>query len=162
MRTYGSGETVRQTLPPGRLVPEDRCMMVRLVAVAAILHGTVHLFGFAVAVGLIDAGRLMDSLLLGGHLVLARDGGTAVAILLLGVGLGLFAAGAGLWSRRRWGMPLLINVAVIGMLVAGVAVHSTSGVLVGVALLALALLTERRTEGSGWVLRAGQPPPARR
>lgn len=110
--------------------------MLRLVFAALVAaHGAFQLFGASVAFGLVDAERLYENLLLGGHLELASAGGAPVGFALLGTGIAFIAGAAGLATRSGWALPAVGITILISLLVTGLGERSASGVLVNILLL---------------------------
>lgn len=110
--------------------------MLRIAfAIAVAVHGAFQLFGAAVAFELIDAERLYENLLLGGHLELASAGGATIGIALLVTGAAFLAGAVAVWTGARWGLPIIGMTIVASMLVTALGERSVSGTLVNLALL---------------------------
>lgn len=110
--------------------------MLRIAFVIAVaIHGAFQLFGTAVAFELVDAERLYENLLLGGHLELASEGGPAIGIALLLTGAAFLAGAFAVWTGARWGLPIIGITIVASMLVTALGERSISGTLVNLVLL---------------------------
>lgn len=114
---------------------EDSPMLRVAFAIAVAVHGAFQLFGSAVAFELIDAERLYENLLLGGHLELASAGGVPIGIALLLTGVAFLAGAGAIWSGAGWGLPIIGITIIVSMLVTALGERSISGTLVNVFLL---------------------------
>lgn len=99
------------------------------------VHGAFQLFGAGVAAELIDAERLYENLLLGGHLELASQGGAPIGIALLLTGVAFVAGAFGVAADRRWGLPVLALTVIASMLVTALGERSASGTAVNLLVL---------------------------
>jgi hypothetical protein len=110
--------------------------MLRLVlAIAVAIHGTFQLFGAAVAFELVDAERLYENLLFGGHLELASAGGAQIGAALIVTGVAFMAGAVALLGRRGWALPAISVTVIVSVLVTAIGERSVSGTLVNLILL---------------------------
>jgi hypothetical protein len=125
-------------------------MLRRVLAVVVGIHAAVQLAGTAIAFGLLDAGRLYETVLLAGHFELARDGGAIVGALLGVTGIAFAVAAYGLFTAARWAVPVLLPTIILSLLVTGLGEQSAVGVVVNLLILVGAGLLWRSDEGGSW------------
>lgn len=110
-------------------------MLRSALAIAVAVHGAFQLFGAAVALTVVDVGRLYEHMLIGGHLELASTGGPEVAVALLLTGVVFLVGAVALVWRRGWALPAISLTIIVSMLVTALGERSTSGTLVNLILL---------------------------
>lgn len=126
--------------------------MFRLAfAILVAIHGAFQLFGASIAFGLVDAEPLYESLLVGGQLELASQGGTGIGVALLTTGLALLAGAIGIAIGWTWGLLVAGIALVVSLLVTALGERSLSGAVVNIGLLIVAWQLWR-TEPA-WVFR---------
>jgi hypothetical protein len=110
-------------------------MFRRIFASLVAAHGAVQLFGAAVAYELVDAERLYESLLFGGHVELASEGGVVIGLALLVTGISFLVGAVAVWRGISWGLPVVSITIIVSMLVTALGERSVSGTLVNLVLL---------------------------
>jgi hypothetical protein len=127
-------------------------MIRRIFAVLVAVHGAFQLFGAAVAYELVNAERLYESLLFGGHLELASEGGAAIGLALLLTGVAFIVGAVAVWRGISWGLPVVSITIIVSMLVTALGERSVSGTLVNLLLLVGVWQLWRREPA--WVFRS--------
>jgi hypothetical protein len=127
-------------------------MFRRIFAALVAVHGAFQLFGAAVAYELVNAERLYESLLFGGHLELASQGGTVIGLALLLTGIAFIIGAVAVWRGVGWGLPLVSITIIVSMLVTALGERSISGTLVNLVLLVGVWQLWRREPA--WVFRS--------
>jgi hypothetical protein len=110
-------------------------MLRMAVAAAVAMHGAFQLFGAAVAFELVDAERLYENLLLGGHLELASSGGLPIGLALLATGIAFLAGAVAVVAKAGSALGVVSIAILVSLLVTGLGERSLSGILVNTGLM---------------------------